>query len=58
MSHPKETMKKGGKLWHLEDTVSNADAGGLVRHLRKTEEKLAFSSPISKTRRKVWWASK
>ena len=42
-AHPKETMRRDGKLWHLEDTVSKADAvvwgGGIIRVVKENKRK-------------------
>jgi hypothetical protein len=58
MAHSKETMKRSGKLWHLEDTVSKTDAGALKRHLKSTEEKRVIITPAEKGKKNVWWSKK
>jgi hypothetical protein len=58
MAHPKETIKRGKTVWHLEDTVSKRDSLALKRHLKHTEEKKVMTSPAPNGKRNVWWAKK
>lgn len=58
MAHPNVTMRRSGKLWHLEDTVPSADAFALARHLRRTEDKRAITRRVNMGLRQVWWAKK
>ena len=58
MAHPNVIRYIKRKAWHLEDQyLTLVEAKALVKHLRKTEEKLAT---YNKTERgyQVWWAKK
>lgn len=58
MAHPKETRRRNGHLWHLEDKgLKRCAAESLQHHLQRTEGKRATKNP-TKIGWQVWWASK
>lgn len=58
MPHPKDTRKRGGKLWHLEDkNLKHVEAKSLKKHLVKTEDKRA-SINKAKDGYQVWWSKR
>lgn len=56
MAHPTKTRRRNGKIWHLEDSeLTRTDANALVKHLKRTEGKLARKNSTP-SGWEVWWA--